>query len=303
MKFGNIADKALGQVDFSLPPDNSKNAAWLANLISSPQAPHIYMGCSVWTDRSFVGKIYPIGTNTQDYLRLYSKQFSSVELNATFYSTPSIDQVKKWKLNVPTGFKFCPKVPRSISHSNKLEDQIRELDGFLNAIHYLEESLGMTFLQLPPDFQPNRIQDLQKLLERVPPAFPWAVEFRHPAWFRDSVLKQEVIDLLQQQKMAAVMSDVAGRRDVLHQTLTTNCVFIRFRGYIQETNNYIRLNAWLERIKQWCEQGLNQVYFILHETEKAFCIDLALYLAKAFNQQMGLQVPVPCLVGQQASLF
>jgi uncharacterized protein YecE (DUF72 family) len=304
MKFGNIADKELSQVNFSLPPDNPANPSLLANSsVSSTQAPGIYMGCAVWTDPNFVGKIYPSGTKTQDYLKLYSKQFNSVELNATFYSIPSVEQVKKWKSSVAKGFKFCPKVPRTISHSNKLEEQMRELDNFLNAVQYLEETLGMTFLQLPPEFQPNRIKELQKLLEYIPPNFPWAVEFRHPAWFSDSILQQEVVDLLKKQHMVAVMSDVAGRRDVLHQTLTTPSTFIRFRGYIQETNNYTRLNAWIERLKQWWEQGLNQVYFILHETEKAFCIDLALYLAKALNQQMGLQVPVPCLVGQQGSLF
>jgi uncharacterized protein YecE (DUF72 family) len=303
MKFGNIADKELSQVNFSLPPDNPTNASLLTNLVSSIQSPHIYIGCSVWTDRSFVGKIYPLGAHTKDYLKLYSKQFNSVELNATFYSIPSVEQVKKWKSSVPAGFKFCPKVPRAISHSSRLEEQVRELDIFLNSLQYLEENLGMTFLQLPPEFQPNRMKELQKLLEHIPPTFPWAVEFRHPAWFSDSVLQQEVVDLLKKQQMVAVMSDVAGRRDALHQNLTTHGVFVRFRGYTQETNNYMRLNEWIDRIKYWCEQGLNQVYFMLHETEKAFCIDLALYLAKAFNQQMGLQVPVPCLVGQQGSLF
>ena len=303
MKFGNIEDKKLANLAFSLPADNPANQALLASLPVRSQVPCVYIGCSVWTDRSFLGKIYPQGTATKDYLKLYSNQLNTVELNATFYSTPAVAQINKWKASVATGFKFCPKVPRSISHSNKLDQQDKNLHNFLTVIQHLGETLGTTFLQLPPDFQPNQMQKLQQLLALVPPAMPWAVEFRHPAWFSDPVAQQEIFDCFRQRKITAVISDVAGRRDILHQTITNNCVFIRFRGYTQQSNNYTRLNAWIARIKQWTEQGLEKVYFMLHETEKAFCIDLAMYLVKALNQQMGLQLPMPRLVGQQASLF
>ena len=303
MKFGCIESSALSEVDFSLPADTSATQALLASLPHRTQPPSIYVGCSVWAERSFVGKVYPQGTSAKDYLKVYSQQLNTVELNATFYSIPSIAQVKKWKASAAPGFKFCPKVPQSISHRNNLGEQCRRLDTFLKTIIHLEEALGITFLQLSPYFQPSRMQALQKLLEHIPEGFSWAVEFRHPAWFNDQVVQREMFDYLRKRGMIAVISDVAGRRDALHQTLTTSCAFIRFKGYTVQATNYTRINAWVARLQQWLARGLKQVYFLLHETEKALCADLAVYVIKQLNHQAGLQLALPHLGEQQASLF
>jgi len=303
MKFGCITSSNLPKVDFSLPADAPATQTLLSSLSQPTQPPAIYVGCSVWTERSFVGKLYPPGSAAKDYLRLYSQQFNTVELNATFYSLPSVTQVKKWKVSVAPGFKFCPKVPQSISHTNNPSEQLRQLANFLETIQHLEEALGITFLQLPPYFEPNRIPTLQKLLDKVPEGLPWAVELRHPAWFSNPVAQRELFDFLQQRGMVAVISDVAGRRDALHQTLTTGCAFIRFQGYPEEPSNYTRLDAWIGRIQQWLAQGLEQVYWVIHETDKALCVDLAIYVIKQLNHQLGLQLSVPRLAAQQASLF
>lgn len=303
MKFGCIENSALSAVDFSLPADTAATQALLASLPHRTQPPAIYIGCSVWAERSFIGKIYPQGTATKDYLKIYSQQLNTVELNATFYSIPAVAQVQKWKASAAPGFKFCPKVPQSISHRNNLAEQVRRLDTFLEAILHLEEALGVIFLQLPPYYQPNRMQALQRLLEQVPKDRSWAVEFRHPAWFSDQAAQHAMFDCLQKQGMIAVISDVAGRRDALHQSLTTDCVFVRFKGYTAQATNYTRIDAWVARLQQWLTQGLKQVYFFLHETDKALCVDLAMYMIKQFNHQVGIHIPLPHLGEQQASLF
>ena len=303
MKFGRLEASQLSKIDWALPEDTSATQALLTKLPARPQAPSIYIGCSVWTDRSFVGKVYPQGTPTKDFLKVYCQQFNTVELNTTFYSIPSATKVLKWKEAATPGFQFCPKVAQHISHRNDLHTQKRLLDTFIEAVLHFEEKLGMTFLQLPPYFQPSHMPALQQLLAHVPQGFPLAVELRHSAWFSDKVAQQELFAFLQAQGIAAVITDVAGRRDVLHQTLTTSCAFIRFVGNDLHPTDYTRIDAWVARLQQWIAQGMTAIYFLLHEPEKARCADLAVYMIQQLNTLESVKLTPPKLAETQAALF
>src|SRR3569832_1088587 len=239
MKFGRLEESELAPISWKLPSDPLTTQALLDTLPPRIQPPSVHIGCSVWTDRSFLGKVYPQGTSAKDFLKVYCQQFNTVELNTTFYSLPSIERVKKWKEAATPGFRFCPKMPRSISHSSKMDEQRRILDIFIDTVLHFEEALGMTFIQLPPYFQPSSMKALQKLLLCIPQGFPLAIELRHPAWFSDTVAQQALFNFLLERGIVAVITDVAGRRDVLHQTLTTSCAFIRFTGNYLHATDYI----------------------------------------------------------------
>jgi uncharacterized protein YecE (DUF72 family) len=302
MKFGRLEASKLAQVAWELPEDPPVTQGLLGTLPPRTQPPAIYVGCSVWTDRSFVGTVYPKGTPAKDFLRVYCQQFNTVELNTTFYSIPSVEKVKKWKEAASPGFQFCPKISQSISHSNSLDKQRHLLDVFIGAVRHFEQALGMTFMQLPPYFKPSSMQVLQKLLADIPREFPMAVELRNAAWFSDAVAQQELFSFLQERGIVAVITDVAGRRDVLHQTLTTRCAFIRFTGNNLHATDYTRIDAWVERLHLWLEKGLSTVYFLLHEPEKALCADLAVYVIRQLNKLQALRLSPPNLQGRQTAL-
>ncbi len=302
MKFGRLEASALSQVTWELPADPRATQVLLDELPPRIQSPSIYIGCSVWTDRSFVGKVYPQGTPAKNFLKIYCQQFNTVELNTTFYSIPSVEKVKKWKEVATPGFQFCPKISRSISHSNNIDQQRHLLDIFLEAVLHFEQALGMTFMQMSPYFQPSNMAALQKLLAQIPKGFLLAVELRHPAWFSDAVAQHELFSFLQEYGIVAVMTDVAGRRDVLHQTLTTRCALIRFTGNNLHATDYTRIDAWVKRLHLWLEKGVSSIYFLLHEPEKALCADLAVYMIRQLNKVAKLQLSPPHLEGQQVVL-
>jgi uncharacterized protein YecE (DUF72 family) len=302
MKFGRLEEGALSEVAWGFPEDPPATRTLLDKLPQRSQAPSIFIGCSVWTDRSFVGKVYPKGTPAKDFLRVYCRQFNTVELNTTFYSIPSVAKVKKWKGVATPGFQFCPKVSQSISHSKDVDKQLRLLDIFIDAVLHFEEALGMTFMQLPPYFRPSGMGVLQKLLMHIPQGFPMAVELRHPVWFSDQIAQRELFSFLHERGMVAVITDVSGRRDVLHQTLTTHCAFVRFTGNNLHITDYTRIDAWIKKLHLWLEQGLSTIYFLLHEPEKALCVDLAAYMIRQLNKLGNLQLSLPNLVGQQTVL-
>ncbi|MEL6607109.1 MAG: DUF72 domain-containing protein [Bacteroidota bacterium] len=303
MKFGRLATDELANIAWELPEDTPATETLLDDLPARTQPPAIYIGCSVWTDPSFVGKVYPKGTPVKDFLKIYCQHFNSVELNTTFYSIPSIEKVKKWKAVATPGFKFCPKVAQSISHRSKLDEQKRWLDIFIEAVLHFEEALGMTFMQLPPYFQPSGMEGLQKLLAHIPQGFPFTIELRHPVWFSDLMAQQELFDFLQARGIGVVITDTAGRRDVLHQTLTTDYVFIRFVGNNLHATDYERVDAWIKKLQQWIEQGLSTIYFLLHEPEKALCADLAVYMIQQLNTLEEINLAPPQLVSEQVALF
>lgn len=302
MKFGRLDADQLSAIAWQLPEDPPITQRLLEKLTPSHQPPAIYIGCSVWTDASFIGKVYPKGTPAKNFLKVYCQQFNTVELNTTFYSIPSVAKVKKWKETATPGFKFCPKVAQSISHRSKLDEQRRWLDIFIEAVLHFEESLGMTFMQLPPYFQPGNMDGLLLLLEQVPQGFSFSIELRHPAWFNDTAAQQTLFDALQEQGIGAVITDTAGRRDVLHQTLTTDCAFIRFVGNNLDQTDYARIDLWVQKLQQWIQRGLKNIYFLMHEPEKALCADLTQYMIEKLNTLEGLRITPPSLA-QQATLF
>src|SRR5690606_28254252 len=110
MKFGQVADPS--RVDFTIPP-TPKETIKLLQKESSKKLFEEYVGCAEWNKAELKG-FYPRGT--KDELSYYSRQFNSIELNATFYNSPSKQQVETWKDKTPQGFKFFPKIPQSISH-------------------------------------------------------------------------------------------------------------------------------------------------------------------------------------------
>ena len=77
-----------------------------------------YLGCAIWGYRPWIGTWLP--ARTQDMLGAYSERLTMVEINATFYGLPDAATITRWAESTPTTFRFCPKIPRAISHSDGL---------------------------------------------------------------------------------------------------------------------------------------------------------------------------------------
>ncbi|MFA0962086.1 DUF72 domain-containing protein [Roseivirga sp. BDSF3-8] len=300
MKFGRLEN--IEEVDWHLPETHPATPDILRQQGAAPVT--YYIGCSVWSVKGYVGKVFPPRTPGSKYLQAYGKQFYTVEANSTHYNIPTLDTIHKWRDSVQDGFKFCPKFPQFISHRRQMVGNPEAIDRFLRHILALGDKLGTSFLQLPPYFSGDRADDLIQLLEYLPRDFKLALEFRHPQWFQDTTLMDDMFSYLTERHISAVISDVAGRRDVLHQRLTTPLLFLRFNGHNLHPTDYSRIDAWVKRISQWVEEGLKEVYIFVHEPEQHLNADLALYLIESLNKQCDAEIPVPhWYENQQTSLF
>ena len=301
MKFGKLPD--ISNVDFSLPVVSQKNIEVLQTNKNQPTI--IYIGCTGWSMKEWVGKVYPPKTKTKDYLKYYAQQFNTIELNTTHYRIPDLATIEKWKTESTDDFRFCPKILQAVSHRNDMGTG-GLLSAFCDAIILLEKKMGCCFVQLPPYFGADRLGQLENFLERFPKEIPLAVEVRHESWFTNETNLESLFSLLKKYNKSTVITDVAGRRDVCHMRLTNDVAMVRFVGNNLHPTDYQRIDAWVERIKQWSEAGLRELYFFPHEPDNLLAPDLSLYLFQQLQKHVNATVRGPKFhenENQQMSLF
>ena len=150
MKFGKVYN--LEGINFQLPSNfNKNNEKFLSSLKRNKIIKNsIFLGCPVWRDKSFIGKIYSKLSKAEDYLTLYASNFKSIELNSTYYALPSRNTVLDWCDKVPAGFKFCPKVPGDLANERNLGIEEPLLKDFLTKMDLFGDHLGPLLLQLSP---------------------------------------------------------------------------------------------------------------------------------------------------------
>lgn len=290
MDFGKLQD--ISRVDFTLPPNHPDTLPMLQQS-GSYIKPRVHVGLPVWVNKAWVGGIYPGSMRDKDALLWYGRQFNTIELNSTHYHIPSPDTVDRWRQAVPQGFTFCPKFPQLISHEAALRSTHDITAAFCAAIAGLEDKLGDAFLQLPPYFAPRQLPDLEAFLKFIPESVPIAVELRHPDWFVNNVASLPLFEVLEKHGAGTVLTDVAGRRDVLHMRLTTPSAMIRFVGNGLHPTDYTRIDAWVERLREWFDNGLRQLYFFVHEPDNTLAPELAIYLIEQLNKVCGFDLKPP----------
>jgi uncharacterized protein YecE (DUF72 family) len=269
-----------------------------------------YIGSAVWAHQGWVGNFFPKGTKQADYLREYARRLTAVEGNTTFWATPSVETVRRWTEDTPAHFRFCPKLPRGVSHAGQLMAHLAEAQRFIDLMRNLGTRLGPLFLQLPPRYSPKLLNDLQKFLAAWPREVKLAVEVRHFDWFNEphhSTLNQ----LLRAHDVARVLIDTRPIRDLpgakieagnvqllveqaqerkpdvpLLPERTASVAFVRYIGNPDVPANAPLLDEWAERLAGWLNDSAT-IYAFCHcpdETQSpSICRELHRRVAAQVN--------------------
>lgn len=297
MKFGQLPSKELGRIDFSLPAEPVGNSAVLKLPRKQQGAPLVYVGCAKWGRKEWVGKLYPKGTPERAYLDEYVRHYNAIELNATHYKIYSPAAVRKWADKAGSrDFRFCPKLPQSISHYSSFINAQAQTDAFLESILAFGPHLGPIFIQVPESYSPAQAGPLFTYLESLPRDLHFFLEVRHPAWFADKAAGEMLWKKLRELGVGAVITDTAGRRDCAHMHLTVRQSFIRFVGNSLHATDYTRIDEWVDRIALWLRVGLEELYFFMHMHDEAHSPELTVYLIGELNKKCGLSLQQPRLL-------
>lgn len=296
MKFGSVEHPE--RLTLTLPDDHPDTQRILAN--SKNGTPDIYVGCAKW-NRAELKNFYPRGT--KDELTYYATQFNAIELNATHYRNFSEEQIQQWCEKVPDNFRFFPKVNRLISHLKWLNDIEEPLDEYLASIIHFKEKLGTIFLQVRDKFSPKFFNRVERFTEQWPRDLSLAMEFRHPDWFKDKRVAEDLYSLLEEKNITNVVVDTAGHRELLHMRLTNSEVFVRYVG-ANTSSDYDRLDEWADRLLQWKKQGIQNIHFFVHQNKEEASPLLAAHFIKNINKMLHADIDVPDIgKGEQKTLF
>ena len=243
---------------------------------------HFYIGCAVWAYKDWLGELFPPGSKNADFLSLYSRRLTTVEGNTTFYATPKSEVVQRWAAETPESFRFCFKLPREVSHEGPLATQVETTQAFVDRMSGLGERLGPFFLQLPPGYRADKIDDLERWLAAWPKQHRLAVEVRHEDWYTEPH-ESALMDLLHRYNAGRVVMDVrplsAGplpgadvdlqaardrKPDVpMHPLRSSDVALIRYIGHPERELNAPLLDEWAERVAAWLADD-TEVYFFCH---------------------------------------
>jgi uncharacterized protein YecE (DUF72 family) len=211
-----------------------------------------FVGTSGYSYKEWKGSFYPEKFPDKQMLSYYAQQFSTVEINNTFYRLPSESTVQSWAEQVPDTFRFVLKARQVITHFRRLENVERETGDFLRIASALQQRLGPVLYQLPPNFKKDvsRLKNFLKLVDGILSAF----EFRHESWFDD-----EVLDCLSAHSCALCVAEGEGLPN-MDLISTTNWGYVRLRQ-VEYDDEYLK--QWVKRIRS---QDWNEAYvFFKHE--------------------------------------
>jgi uncharacterized protein YecE (DUF72 family) len=145
-----------------------------------------------------------------DYLSHYATKFDTVEVDSTFYRTPSVATANGWERKTPTGFLLAAKVPQLITHEKILKDCDEDLKRFLETMDLMGDKLGPLLFQFgyfnKTAFKTGKefLVRLEAFLKKLPRGYRFALEIRNKHW-----LTAEFFDLLREHKVAYALIDQA----------------------------------------------------------------------------------------------
>lgn len=184
-------------------------------------------------------------------LSRYAAVFTGVEVNSTFYRRHKTSTFARWAETVPDDFRFAVKMPREITHVQRLRDIGPAFATFLSDIAPLNGKLGPLLCQLPPSL-PFEPATAGRALETMHMAHDGGVviEARHKSWAAPAALA-----LLANYSMERVLADPAPVW--LKEDFTEPPRYMRLHGapeiyYSRYDEAEIRVFAKLLGPESWC---------------------------------------------------
>ena len=161
-----------------------------------------WIGTAGWSiPRAIAGEFHEDGTS----LERYAARFNAAEINSSFHRPHRESTWQRWHDSVPAAFRFSVKLPKLITHQQRLVDCAAALDEFMAQVRPLADKLAVLLVQLPPKLELDvQVADefFAALGDRTEAAV--ACEPRHPSWFTP-----DADALLKRHRVARVAADPA----------------------------------------------------------------------------------------------
>jgi uncharacterized protein YecE (DUF72 family) len=205
-----------------------------------------YVGCSGWFYWSWRSEFYPEGSQPSEWFDHYARTFNTVELNAPYYSWPTIAAVKAWRRQIGRSrFAYTVKVNELITHTRRFWRTAELVRDFGLIADLLGPSMGCFLFQFPASFKYSRAR-LDRIVAQLDPRHRNVVEFRHKSWWNNTVYESF-------REAGIIFCSCSGPRLPDELIVTAPDIYIRFHGTKRwYRHDYTRdeLKVWAERVKR-----------------------------------------------------
>lgn len=230
----------------------------------------VRVGIGGWTFEPWRGVFYPDGLAQAKELAFAAGKLKTIEINGTFYRTPSAKSCADWARQVPDGFVFALKATRYVTHRKVLAEAAESVGKFIDSgIVELGDRLGPVNWQFAGTkaFDP---EDFAAFLALLPErhqgiALRHAVEVRHP-----SFAVPEFIALARRHKVAVVFADHDEYPAIADVTADfTYARLQRTREEVETGYDDEGLGRWARATRSWEEGAVPEGLPVLAPAAKA----------------------------------
>jgi len=229
----------------------------------------IYVGIGGWSFAPWRGVFYPEKLTQKRELEYASRQLTSIEINATYYSAFKPATFAKWREETSEGFVFAVKASRFCTNRKKLADGAESIQRFMSqGLEELGDRLGPINWQFmaTKKFDADEMRDFLDLLPRELAGAPLrhALEVRHES-FKD----KKFYDLARKHNAAIVFADDEEFPEIDEPTADFSYArLMRSKADVETGYAAADLTKWAKRAKKWAERGDAFVYFISGAKER-----------------------------------
>lgn len=155
----------------------------------TPVRGRLRVGTSGFAYPAWAPRFYPPGVPAARFLAHYGSRLSTVELNNTFYRSPTPAAIAGWLAATPADFRFSVKAQRGGSYRALQVDPAASVPWLTAPYRSFGERLGTVLLRVP-DGVARHDERLHALLAAWPPDLPLTMEFQDASWHVDETFRE-----------------------------------------------------------------------------------------------------------------
>jgi uncharacterized protein YecE (DUF72 family) len=234
----------------------------------------LYTGTSGFSYRGWIPRFYPVGTPASRLLAAYADRLTAVELNNTYYASPSAAKIATWLAATPSDFRFSIKAQRGGSFRALRVDPAESVAWLTGPYRAFGERLGTVLFRVPEGIGRDDPK-LAALLGAWPRDLPLTLEFMDPSWHVD-----ETFEAMAGVGATLCATDLPDAEPPVIRR-TSSFLYLRLRK-LDYTD--AELDAWAARIEPFVAAGDDAFVFFRHDPvgrgpELALALRAALGLA------------------------
>jgi uncharacterized protein YecE (DUF72 family) len=214
------------------------------------------VGTSGFAYPAWAPRFYPAGLPAARFLGHYASRLSAVELNNTFYRSPTPAAIAGWVGATPSDFRFSIKAQRGGSYRALQVDPTESVPWLTEPYRAFGERLGTVLFRVPDGVKRND-ERLRALLAAWPADLPLTMEFQDSSWHVD-----ETFEALQEIGAALCTTELPEDPDPPTIRRTGSFLYLRLRRHDYDDTE---VAAWAARLEPFLAAGDDAYVFFRHD--------------------------------------